>query len=610
MSAFPAMLRKAALTLALRASRGGRYFLRPNANPDDRVRRSLMRLVQSGLLTQREIATRADTLFAAGEGESGWFLLDTALAATPDAHALVGRRLRRLAFERRHDELASYATDLLEARDRSPGLLRQIVIGLNSAALPHDDPLVIQAARRFEQSLEGRADAAHRRLSLYDDLGFAALADWSASAESPERSIKDSVASAIWQGPFDRALALLGELHAKPSDAYTPENRLLLVGNTLAAGGMERVFAQTYRHYADDEGFDQVDMALLRFDPDHSTGFFADLAGISAETPIVLERYRTPGAEMARLPPNLAGRAQHLYDHVRETRPRVIHAWNDQIGILAAYAGLLAGCPRIIVHFHHNPAVPLASRTGYVDGFPHAYRALLDHHAVRPIFCAEAAASAYADWWGLHRDPRFHVLYNGFDWPAPRDPVAAKAALGLAPETPLIGTVMRFHDVKQPRIWADAAIRLAEGRTDVHFLMVGDGPLRQDVADHFADAGIGDRLIMPGQVSDVAELYAAMDIFWLTSKSEGLPNVCVEAQFFGVPVIAFDVGGMGETFVDGETGRLVAPDDIAALTEATDALLADAVRRGQMGAAARIFAEKTFSAEIYFGYLNEIYDQQ
>ncbi|WP_298020565.1 glycosyltransferase [uncultured Parasphingopyxis sp.] len=573
----------------------------------DAVAASLAGLVRKRFLTHGEVARRTDALFDDGYSELAWFLLDAAQSAAPESHVLAGRRFRRLGTERGLGAVRAYAEKILQG-DASAEMLLHVVAALGKAGIDPADSLAIRAGEAFEQATAEHPDERQLRDRLYAKMGYDALRRWRAIERSaPDRSLRAIVSEAGWDDPLGQAFDRLAVRIESEEPSYEPTDRLLLVGNSLACGGMERVLAKTYRHYAEGSEFEAVDLALLQFDEAGSTGFYADMAGVKAADVLLLDRNYPAGDKVHALPANLAGRTQQLIDHIERTRLRVIHAWNDQVGVLAAFAGLVAGCPKVIVHFHHTPVVPLSSLTGYADSFPAVYRTLLRQPAFQPLFCADAAAKAYAQWWNVQADRRLRTLYNGFDWPQGRPKAAAKAALGIGEDVPVIGTVMRFHDVKQPLLWAEAAIALAAPLPGARFLMVGDGPLQAETAARFAEAGIGDALTMPGQVENVGDYYAAMDVFWLTSKSEGLPNVCVEAQFFGVPVIAFDVGGMGETFVDGETGALVPPGDIEALATRTAEWLANGAEAGQMAQAARAFAERTFSAERYFTELTDIY---
>ena len=121
----------------------------------------------------------------------------------------------------------------------------------------------------------------------------------------------------------------------------------------------------------------------------------------------------------------------------------------------------------------------------------------------------------------------------------------------------VVGGVFRLDPVKDPLLWVEVARRVAERIPKARFLLVGDGPLQDRVQRRIEALRLADRFEMPGLVRDgLANYYKRMDLFLLTSKSESLPNVVIEAQLAGVPVVAPPVGGIEEAFAEPGTGRL------------------------------------------------------
>ncbi len=128
---------------------------------------------------------------------------------------------------------------------------------------------------------------------------------------------------------------------------------------------------------------------------------------------------------------------------------------------------------------------------------------------------------------------------------------------------------------------------------------VGDGPERPACERAAAEAGIADRVLFHGWQANPAGFYRRASIAALASQPgfESLPNFLVEAQCAGLPVIAHDTDGVGETFLDGTTGRLVPAGDRTAFGAALTELLACPPQRAAMAAAAQVWARARFNPD-------------
>ena len=99
---------------------------------------------------------------------------------------------------------------------------------------------------------------------------------------------------------------------------------------------------------------------------------------------------------------------------------------------------------------------------------------------------------------------------------------------------------------KRPHLWLDVAERVAAAVPRSRFVIVGDGALRAELQARIDGSGLGDRITLAGRQNPVEPWIAAMDTMLLASEVEGLPNVLLEAQALGVPVVTTDAGGSGE----------------------------------------------------------------
>jgi glycosyltransferase involved in cell wall biosynthesis len=262
-------------------------------------------------------------------------------------------------------------------------------------------------------------------------------------------------------------------------------------------------------------------------------------------------------------------------------RPAVLHANSSKAGILGRAAAVLTGVP-VRVFTAHGWAF------GAHDGVAGTLYRWADR-AAAPLTTAVICVAESERRAGLAaracRPARTWVIHNAVD-------VAAQPRAALRGDPPVVVAVGRLAAPKDPLTLVGALARLAPG--SFRAVLVGDGPLRAAVAAAVRAAGLDGAVTLTGDRRDLAPLLAGADVFALASRSEGFPISVLEAMAAGLPVVASDVGGVGEAVVDGATGRLVPPGDPDALAAALRDVLADGARRRAMGAAGRARAAERF----------------
>ncbi len=191
------------------------------------------------------------------------------------------------------------------------------------------------------------------------------------------------------------------------------------------------------------------------------------------------------------------------------------------------------------------------------------------------------------------------VIYNGIDTTlsCKVDVSKIKKKYNLPPHQPIIGIFGRLVPQKQHTLFLEVAKNLLQEWPETIFLIVGDGPLKEDICKYASDLGILDNLYMIGFQQEVTELFALCDLVLLTSENEGLPNVVIEAMLSAKPVVAFDVGGVKELIRSELTGRVVPPNDIYLMTQRAQELLMRPELRESIGQNARKFIKENFSLE-------------
>ncbi|HXF60134.1 MAG TPA: glycosyltransferase, partial [Caldilineaceae bacterium] len=158
----------------------------------------------------------------------------------------------------------------------------------------------------------------------------------------------------------------------------------------------------------------------------------------------------------------------------------------------------------------------------------------------------------------------------------------------------------------------DRLLRLAAvlraGHPQLYVWIVGDGPLLEPLQRLAAELQVQDRVQFWGTQANIGDFLCAADLLALTSDTEGMPGVLLEAGYTATPVVATRVGGVAECVRNGETGILVDPADEGALAQAAAGLLADGERRRQMGEAARRWVAAHFTIERVAGQYLSFYE--
>jgi glycosyltransferase involved in cell wall biosynthesis len=197
------------------------------------------------------------------------------------------------------------------------------------------------------------------------------------------------------------------------------------------------------------------------------------------------------------------------------------------------------------------------------------------------------------------RLPQVEVIYNGVPRYSEQE-IAALRAEGLSRlqetgENVVIGFVGRLDENKNLSLLLRALGKLYPRFSDFRLIVVGEGPLRGRLVEEAAELGLQSRVHFLGSHSGVEPLIAAFDLLCLPSKSEGMPNVLMEAGALGVAVVATNVGGVPEIVSDEATGLLALPDDEAGFAHRLLRCLTSLELRTRLGRAGREHMQRAFS---------------
>lgn len=189
---------------------------------------------------------------------------------------------------------------------------------------------------------------------------------------------------------------------------------------------------------------------------------------------------------------------------------------------------------------------------------------------------------------------RTEVIHHGIDLAgvaAHRDERCdVRRQLGLETAT----VVSAVANLRRTKGWPDllvAARQVLDEVEDAVFIAVGQGPMEAEIQALHRDLGLGDRFRLLGYRADAVRLMAGSDVFCLASHDEGLPVVLMEAMALGLPIVATDVGGVGELVSSPEHGHLVPPRRPDLLSAALIEMLTNEQRRAAASALVEQAAE-------------------
>lgn len=350
---------------------------------------------------------------------------------------------------------------------------------------------------------------------------------------------------------------------------YEPvSRRVVAISSTLAPGGAERQLVTMLGGLSDPRFNLDLSLFCISLAPRYRRDFFLPaLDGTSIDLVVLdmemvddylAEPEVAPFASIIRpFPPDFAAPMAFWLREFRRRRPEVVHAWQDSTNLTAVVAALLAGVPRIILCCRSvRPDNPWRRLRRFMQ---EGYKAVLDHPSVILSNNSRAGADSYAEWLDIDTKS-IEVVYNGIDFDRLannaklEETAQACADLGIPDGAPVLGGVFRMSEEKRPLLWLEVASLVAKAKPDAHFVICGDGPMRDKMNEFTREQGLADRVHLAGARSNIGSWYRLMDVVMLTSRHEGLPNVLLEAQSLGIPVVAPDVGGMAEVVEQGVTG--------------------------------------------------------
>lgn len=521
-----------------------------------------------------------------------------------DARALRDRVVALHQGSRRDVATQLVALDLALA-DGATALERQAEAGEDQAGGEASGRIdVLMAVGRYGQALE----AIRATMQRSDDMDLRS------------KAVQCAAALRSWHDPdmlFPEGVFRAGIGQRRPP--MEGRRSVVLVSSTLAAGGAERQIALTGSLIAGPlQTIGLATHVVVRdLRPEYGSNVMLPLLAGSAaqvvdlsyrDAGLVARELRAAGvlsAEDIRLlsgfPLPTYRTIILLFEQFRLLQPEVVHLWQDGIIAAGSVAAMLAGVPRVVTSIRN--VVPLENDTRRARPYLAAvYQALEARPEVRLTANSAMGARDYEEKFGLIPGS-IDVIRNGIDVGVlaercgPEGRARVRASLGIAEDEPVLGAVFRLVPAKRPHRWLEVAARVAREQPKLRMLLVGEGPLRVELEGYAAELGIAERTHFAGRQSPVEPWIAAMDTMLLSSDVEGLPNVLMEAQALGVPVVTTDAGGAREAVEHGVTGLVVQDDSVEALAEACTLYLTSETLRARARSVAPAMIAERFGVE-------------
>lgn len=281
-----------------------------------------------------------------------------------------------------------------------------------------------------------------------------------------------------------------------------------------------------------------------------------------------------------------------LYRLLRRESFDLVHCHSTKAGLLGRLAARLAGIPTMFtVHgwgFYN---------TGYDRAAPviaYGERALA--RITDAIVCV--AENDLVEGWnrGIVEHTETTVIHNGIpSLSSSQNRLTLSEEADIEPDSLVIGAIARLDPAKNPIEILRVGSELQQRGHEVELVMIGDGPLAEK-CERYADEHNIDVHFL-GFYMRARELLEDFDVFLMPSRFEGFPITVLECLHAGVPVVAYDVGGIAEAVTDGETGFVLPSGDREAFVDRVEELVVDSKRRNAMSTHAETVAQTHYTAK-------------
>jgi glycosyltransferase involved in cell wall biosynthesis len=291
-----------------------------------------------------------------------------------------------------------------------------------------------------------------------------------------------------------------------------------------------------------------------------------------------------------------------LYCLIKQMKPQIIHAHMYDAGIWATLVGKLAGVPVILTT---EPGMTLKKRRHLLPIH------LVNHFNDKMIATSEEIRQCYIQNRVISPEKVITIpsavdveRFSGLNY---RNEL--RTQLGVNTSSLLVGTVARLVQAKRLDRLLEAARMVCNAVPQAQFMIIGDGPMREKLEGQAMRLDLAPKYVrFLGNRQDVTDFLSALDIFALSSETEGIPVALLEAMAASKPVVATRVGGIPQVIQDRHNGLLVSPNDPAGLSKAILTLMEDSTLRESVGREGHRTVTACFSVDVVSQQIVALYD--
>ncbi|MEJ2071488.1 MAG: glycosyltransferase family 4 protein [Syntrophobacterales bacterium] len=299
--------------------------------------------------------------------------------------------------------------------------------------------------------------------------------------------------------------------------------------------------------------------------------------------------WQVPGLQKQVSPPNDLRALWHMRRRLARGGYDLVHTHLAKAGILGRLAAKQVGVP-CIVHTIHGPSFP-ESKPWWQRALYRKLECLAAGFSHRLVYVGKELQDQYLEA-GIGYREKSIVIYSGRDFSkflsaaalGTKDRLAHRAKMGFKETDLVVGYVARVVPSKGHFILLEAARRLSGAYPHVHFLCVGEAhtpfekTFKNILLEKMRQFDLVDKVRLLGHQDNIENYYALFDVFIMPSFYEGLPNVVLEAAVMGLPVVAFDCGGVQEIL--GDRTEVVPPRDLEGFYRLLEKTLAQVQANG------------------------------